>query len=134
MDETDDMESAAMTTCKPPGAIPIIWQTTEAQVDALLGQAGRPVLDRELERLRRLAAKQQWPLQSIRIDYYQDEEIETWQHLVLVLQFDCGAEKAEKLWETAVEGVYQTLKGQEAELYARYIDHDFEGHPAVSAG
>ena len=121
------------TTYQPAGPIPVLWQTTEAQVDALLGQAGRPVLARELERLRRLAAQQQWPLQSIRIDYYQDEEIETWQHLVLVLQFDCASEKAEKLWETAVEGVHQTLKGQEAELYARYIDHDFEGHPGVAS-
>lgn len=123
-----------MSAYHPAGPIPVIWQTTEAQADALLGKAGRPVLDWELERLSRLAAQHEWPLQHIRIEYYQDEEIETWQHLVLVLKFDCGAAKAEKLWETAVEGVYQTLKGPEAEIYARVIDHDFEGHPAVSAG
>ena len=122
-----------MSAYHPAGPIPVIWQTTEAQADALLGAAGRPVLHRELERLSRLAVKQQWPLQHIRIEYYQDEEIETWQHLVLVLKFDCAAAKAEKLWETAVEGVYQTLKGPEAEIYARFIDHDFEGHPALSS-
>ena len=123
-----------MSAYHPAGPIPVIWQTTEAQADALLGEAGRPVLDGELERLSRLAVKQQWPLQHIRIEYYQDEEMETWQYLVLTLKFDCGAAKAEKLWETAVEGVYQTLKAKEAEIHTRFIYHDFEGHPAVSAG
>ena len=123
-----------MSAYHPAGPIPVIWQTTEAQADALLGTAGRPVLDWELERLSRLAAQHEWPLQHIRIEYYQDEEIETWQHLVLVLKFDCGAAKAENLWETAVEGVYQTLKAKEAEIHTRFIYHDFEEHPTLSAG
>ena len=117
-----------MTTHQPPGLIPVHWHTTEAQVDALLGQAGRPVLDRELERLRRLAAKQQWPLQSIRIDYYQDPEICCEQYLILVLAFDCERDEAKQYFKALMEGcnlVQQGLQGKEREIYRDLIAHDF---------
>ena len=116
------------TTYHPAGPIPVHWQTTEAQVDALLGQAGRPVLIRELERLNHLAAQQQWPLQRISIEYYQDPEICCEQYLILVLAFDCERDEAKQYFQALLDScdeVQKGLQGQEKEIYRDLIEHDF---------
>ena len=117
------------TTYQPAGPIPVLWQTTEAQVDALLGEAGRPVLAQELERLNRLAAQRQMPLQRISIEYYQDPEICCEKYLILVLGFDCGRDEAKQHFKAMMEVcdlVQNELSGQEREIYRDLIAHDYE--------
>ena len=117
------------TIYQPAGPIPVLWQTTEAQVDALLGEAGRPVLAQELERLNRLAAQRQMPLQRISIEYYQDPEICCEKYLILVLAFDCGRDEAKQYFGEMMEscnGVQSELTGREREIYRDLIEHDYE--------
>ena len=117
------------TTYQPAGPIPVLWQTTEAQVDALLGEAGRPVLAQELERLNHLAAQHEWPLQRISIEYYQDPEICCEKYLILVLAFDCGRDEAKQHFKALLDDcdlVQQGLQGKEREIYRDLIEYDYE--------
>ena len=111
--------------------IPIVWKTTTAVADRLLGKAGRPLLERTLEFASQLAAERQWPLTGIKVTHYEDPEI-VWEYLLLVLVFDCGPVKAERLWDeflNATEIIERELNEQDYDLFIRAICYEFECSP-----
>ena len=64
--------------------IPVVWETTQAVADRLLGKTGRPLLERTLEFVGALAAEREWPLKSIKVTHYEDPEV-VWEYLLLVM-------------------------------------------------
>ena len=115
--------------------IPVLWETTQEVADRLLGKSGRPLLERTLELARNLAAERNWPLKSVKVTHYEDPEV-VWEYLLLVLVFDCGPEKAMRLWdeylnaiEEAIEDMYQGLNASERAIFANMIDYEFRSNP-----
>ena len=114
--------------------IPVVWETTEEVADRLLGKS-RPLLERTLDLARNLAAERKWPLRRIKVTHYEDPEV-VWEYLLLVLVFDCGPEKAMRLWdeylnaiEEAIEDMYQGLNASERAIFANMIDYEFGSNP-----
>ena len=111
--------------------IPVTWETTEAVADRLLGKTGRPLLEQTLKLADNLAAEHEWPLKRIKVTHYEDPEI-VWEYLLLVLVFDCGPVKADRLWEefvNATEVIERGLNKQEREFFIRAINYEFECNP-----
>lgn len=111
--------------------IPVLWETTEEVADRLLGETGRPLLERTLEFVGGLASERKWPLTGVKVTHYEDPEVD-WEYLLLVLVFDCGPVKAERLWDeflTATEIIERELNEQEYDLFIRMIDYEFESNP-----
>ena len=111
--------------------IPVVWKTTQEVANRLLGKSGRPLLERTLKFAGDLAAEREWPLKSVKVAHYEDPEI-VWEYLLLVLVFDCGPVKAEKLWDeflNATEIIEQQLNEQEYDLFIRAIYYEFESNP-----
>ena len=112
--------------------IPVDWKTKPSAVDRLLGDAGRPLLEQLLERLRQTAEQRQWPLKAIKVEHYQDPEID-WEYLLLVMDFDCPYKQAEALWriclETVVGEMSRNLKAPLKDLFSDMIHYEFEGNP-----
>ena len=112
--------------------IPVDWNTKPAVVDRLLGDAGRPLLNQLLEQIRQTAAQRQWPLKSIKLDHYQDPEID-WEYLLLTMDFDCSWDEAEPLWEICIETVVGEISKNLAEplkdLFGDLIHYEFESNP-----
>lgn len=111
--------------------IPVIWETTEAVADRLLGKTGRPLLEQALKLADNLAAERRWPLKKIKVTHYEDPEI-VWEYLLLVLVFDSGPVKADKLWEefvNATETIERGLNEQERDFFIRAINYEFECNP-----
>ena len=111
--------------------IPVLWETTQEVADRLLGKSGRPLLERTLELARNLAIERNWPLKSVKVTHYEDPEV-VWEYLLLVLVFDCGPEKAMRLWDeflNATEIIERELNEQEYNLFIRMIDYEPECNP-----
>ena len=115
--------------------IPVLWETTQEVADRLLGKSGRPLLERTLDLARNLAAERKWPLKCVKVTHYEDPEV-VWEYLLLVLVFDCGPEKAMRLWdeylnaiEEAIEDMYQGLNASERAIFANMIDYEFGSNP-----
>ena len=90
-------------------------------------------MERTLALAQDLAADRQWPLKSIRVEFYQDPEI-VWEYLLLILVFDCDPLKAEKLWDEfldATEIVERELDEQEIHLFIKTISYEFESSPQL---
>ena len=75
--------------------IPIVWKTKQSVADRLLGEVGRPLFDQLLAKSQTIAAKRRWPLQKIKVDYYQDPEVD-WEYMILTLDFDCPRSQSRK--------------------------------------
>lgn len=108
-----------------------MWKTTHEVAHRLLGKTGLPLLERTLDLARNLAAERQWPLKSIKVTHYEDPEI-VWEYLLLVLVFDSGPAKAEKLWDeflNATEIIERGLDEEELDQFIRLIDFEFESNP-----
>ena len=114
------------------GEIPVDWKVKESVVERLLSEAGRPLLNQVLEQIKHTAAQCQWPLKTIRVEYYQDPEVE-WEYLLLVTDFDCPYEKAESLWRTCLVTVVgemrRNLKEPLKDLFSDKIHYEFESNP-----
>lgn len=94
-----------MTTTPTP--TPVIWQTNPETPARLLKKPLRPLWNDTLTLAQTLAAKRQWPLNKIRVELEQDEEID-WEYLTLVLVFDTSRPQAEKLWDEFLNEVGAT--------------------------
>ena len=109
--------------------IPVEWKTKDSVVDRLLGDAGRPLLNKLLEQIKHTAAQRQWPVKAIKVEHYQDPEID-WEYLLLVIDFDCPYEKAESLWrlclETVIDDMRCNLKEPMKNLFSDMIHYEFE--------
>ena len=111
--------------------IPVVWKTTQEVVSRLLGENGRLILEGTLALAQDLAFERQWPLERIRVEFYQDPEV-VWDYLLLVLVFDCEPRKAERLWDEFVDGTEKIelkLNEQEIELFIKKINYEFECSP-----
>ena len=112
--------------------IPVDWKTEPAVADRLLGDAGRPLLNQTLAQIRQTAAQRQWPLTAIKVDHYQDPEID-WEYLLLIMDFDCPWDEAEPLWEICLETVVGEISRNLAEplkdLFGDLIHYEFESNP-----
>ena len=122
-------EKTMLSTTSP---IPINCQTKPAVVDRLLGNTGRPLLNQLLERISQTAAQRQWPLKEIRIEHYQDPEVD-WEYLLLVMDFNCPYEEADVLWDiclkTVVGEMRRNLQEPLKDLFSDMIHYEFEGNP-----
>ena len=67
--------------------VPIVWKTTKATADRLLGHEGRPLLDKAIHLAKDVAAKRKWPLKRIKVEYYEDPEVAGWHYLMLESDF-----------------------------------------------
>ena len=65
---------------KIPG-VPVVWKTTKATADRLLGKSGRPVLDNAISIANEVAARRKWPLKRLKVEYYEDPEVARWHTL-----------------------------------------------------
>ena len=111
--------------------IPVVWETTPAVADRLLGRSGRPLLEQTLSLAKNLAVERKWPLVKIRVELYQDPEI-AWEYLLLVLVLDCDPRKAEMLWDEYLDAtklIEQQLNEQELDIFIKMIDYEFECNP-----
>ena len=112
--------------------IPIDWQIKPAVVARLLGDTGRPLLNQLLERISQTATQRQWPLKEIRIEHYQDPEVD-WEYLLLVMDFNCLYEEADVLWgmclKTVVGEMRRNLQEPLKDLFSDMIHYEFEGNP-----
>jgi hypothetical protein len=111
--------------------IPIVWKTKQSVADRLLGKVGRPLFDQLLAKSQAMAAKRRWPLQKIKVDYYQDPEVD-WEYMILTLDFDCPRLRAEKLWVNYLKTVRAMREGQEGQagdILAEMVHYDFESDP-----
>lgn len=111
--------------------IPVFWETSQGVANRLLGKTGRPLLERTLEFADSLASEREWPLKGIKVTHYEDPEV-VWEYLLLVLVFDCGPVKAERLWDeflNATELIEKELNEQEYDLFIKMIDYEFECNP-----
>ena len=121
-----------MTMAETISKIPVVWETTQSEADHLLGTTGRLLLEQTLSLAGRLAAERKWPLSRVRVQLYQDPEIE-WEYLLLVLVFDCGPDKAEKLWDEYLHESQQQigsqLNKQDLDFFIKMIDYEFECNP-----
>ena len=111
--------------------IPVIWRTEQSVVNRLLGETGRPLLDQLLAETQTVAAKRKWPLQKIKVEHYQDPEVD-WEYLVLTLDFDCPRPEAKKLWVNYLEVVGAMddgLEGTAKDIFTKMIYYDFESDP-----
>lgn len=115
--------------------IPVVWKTTHKTANRLLGETGRPLLERTLALTQHIAAECNWPLKSIKVTHYQDPEV-VWEYLLLVLVFDGSQIESENLWdeylqvmEEAIEDVYQGLNASEQVIFANMIDYEFYSNP-----
>ena len=113
--------------------IPVLWKTTREAANRALGENGLPILDQTLSLAKSLAIERKWPLQSIRIELYQDPEV-AWEYLLLVLAFDCEPFWAERLWEEfldATKVIEQGLNEQRLDLFIKTIGYEFECNPQL---
>ena len=113
---------------RPATKIPVVWKTKKSVANRLLGQAGQSLLDGLLAHTQSVAAKRRWPLQKIKVDYYQDPE-EDWEYMLLTLAFDCPRPKAQKLWVNYLKTVTtleDELGGTAKEILAKKVHYDFE--------
>ena len=112
--------------------IPVEWKAKPSVVDSLLGDVGRPLLNQLLERLRQTAGQRQWPLKAIKVEHYQDPEID-WQYLLLVMDFDCPYDQAEAIWESCLEIVVgemsRNLDEPLKDRFGDMIHYEFESNP-----
>ena len=115
--------------------IPVVWKTTHKIANRLLGETGRPLLERTLALTQHIAAERDWPLKSIKVTHYQDPEV-LWEYLLLVLVFDGSQVESENLWveflevmEEAIEDVYQGLNASERVIFANMIDYELYSNP-----
>jgi len=114
--------------------IPVIWQTNPETPGRLLNKDLRPLWDDTLALAKTIAAQRQWPLKQIRIELEQDEEID-WEYLILVLVFDTGRSKAEKLWDeflNEAEVVDQKLNNEDQLEFIKTVHYAFE--PITTSG
>ena len=108
--------------------IPVIWQTNPETLGRLLSKDLRPLWDDTLALAKTIAAQRQWPLKRIRVELEQDEEID-WEYLILVLVFDTGRSKAEKLWDeflNEAKAVYQKLNKADQLEFIKAVHYAFE--------
>ncbi len=101
--------------------------------DRLLGDAGRPLLDQLLEQTKQVAAKHQWPLKRIRVEHYQDPEVD-WEYMLVTLDFDCSRADAEPLfWDSYIKNVvgamHKGLEGLEKDIFSSKISYELESDP-----
>jgi hypothetical protein len=111
--------------------IPVVWRTDDTVAERLLGDAGRPLLDRILDLTRQVAAKRGWPLKEIKVESYQDPEAD-WEYMLLTLDFDCGRPKAKRLWLNYLKVVWdmrQEMDGPAKSILASKFYYDFESDP-----
>lgn len=98
----------------------------------MLGDTGVPLLLRLLERIKQAATQRRWPLKRIRVEHYQDPEID-WEYLLLVMDFDCLWDEAEKMWEDCLQnvvgGVTGKLEDPLKDLLRQTIHYEFESNP-----
>jgi hypothetical protein len=77
--------------------VPVVWKTSRAEADRLLGKVGIPVLDEVVELLQQFAKENNWPLKQINIRYHQDMEFADWEDIyvepVLELPFEEADER-----------------------------------------
>ena len=102
--------------------VPIVWKTTKATADRLLGHEGRPLLDKAINLAKDVAAKRKWPLKQIKVQRYQDLEYPDWENLEVVLVFDCPGPRARKLWLRYLREVDQLQHSMDHETVERFID------------
>ncbi len=118
---------AKTTTTKPP----IEWETGQSAANRLLGDQGRPLLDDLLGHTQAIAAKRRWPLQRIKVDHYEDPEVD-WEYMLITLDFDCPRTKAHKLWSNYLKTVVALedgLGGEAGDILRKKIHYDFESDP-----
>ena len=119
-----------MTTAPPE--ISVEWKTQRAEADRLLEDAGVPLLLKLLERIRQAAAQRRWPLNRIRVEHYQDPEMD-WEYLLLVMDFDCPWDEAEAMWEDCLQNVVGSVTGKltdaQKNLLRQTIHYEFESNP-----
>ena len=118
---------ANTTTTKTP----IVWKTRQSAANRLLGDEGRPLLDDLLAHTQAIAAKRRWPLQRIKVDHYEDPEVD-WEYMLITLDFDCPRTKAHKLWGNYLKTVVALedgLGGEAGDILRKKIYYDFESDP-----
>lgn len=114
--------------------IPVVWETKKSVANRLLGETGRPLLDRLLAETQTIAAKRRWPLQKLKVDYYQDPEEVDWEYMLITLDFDCPRDEAAPLfWCDYIKGfvtdMHRGLEGEEKEIFATKIHYELESDP-----
>ena len=112
--------------------IPVVWETTSEEIGRLLGNSSG-LLDRTIALANDLTIARKWPLNRIRVEIYQDPEI-VWEHLLVILVFDCGSVRAERLWDEfldATQIIELELNERELDLFIRMISYEFECNPQL---
>ena len=66
---------------------PVVWKTTQAKANRLLGKQGRPLLDKVIHLAKEVAGKRKWPLKRIKVEYDEDPEVAGWHYLMLESDF-----------------------------------------------
>ena len=115
---------AKTTTTKTP----IVWKTRQSVANRLLGDEGRPLLDDLLAHTQAIAAKRRWPLQTIKVDHYEDPEVD-WEYMLITLDFDCPRPRADKLWVNYLKTVTEienALGDTAKEILVKKVHYDFE--------
>ena len=108
---------------------PVVWKTTQAKANRLLGKQGRPLLDKVIDLAKEFAGKRKWPLKRIKVEYYEDPEVAGWHYLIVVLVFMAPPAKAYQLYKEFLQdvgNVQNGLKPRPRLLFLEKIHYDFE--------
>ncbi len=62
----------------------------------VLGNQGREVLNKVVGLIEDSASRFGWPIKGIEVRYTRDPEVEGWEYVLLVLEFSCPFEEADK--------------------------------------
>ena len=108
---------------------PVVWKTTQATANQLLGKQGRPLLDKVIDQAKEVAGKRKWPLKRIKVEYYEDPEIAGWHYLIMVLVFLAPPAQAYQLYREFLDdvaGLQYSLGPRQQLTFSRKISYDFE--------
>ena len=118
---------------KSGAEIPVVWRTKQDVALQLMGTVGCRLLDQLIEETKKMAAKDQWELNKIEVDYYDDPEVD-WEYMMVILDFGCPQAEAEPLfWDGFLKNVVgfidQELVGVAKDIFLTKIHYDFDSDP-----
>jgi hypothetical protein len=110
--------------------IPVVWKTKPDVALRLIGTVGCRLLDQLIEETKNIAVNDQWGLNKIEVDYYDDPEVD-WEYVMVVLDFGCPRAQAGRLfWDgflkNVVGAIDEELEGVAKDIFLTKIHYDFE--------
>jgi hypothetical protein len=109
--------------------VPVVWKTSRAEADRLLGKVGIPVLDEVVELLQQFAKENNWPLKQINIRYHQDMELADWEDIYVEPVLELPFEEADECLFSFLDrvDVFQKELGEaELEIFIKAVEFDVD--------